>query len=837
MTYRTTATVERYNTAVTTKPILWFVNPSDESKDFLDHWSFDSKINSELSGVYQLIEASAKNIDQYEGSDSSECIILIDNNTDDAELLVKDIGWQIRSTHTNHPEIYIVTLQFPISTYSTANLAYAIEGNESKFIPSGKVSFNDYCNQCTEEIDPSKINKYIELIYKHIPKEDREDELELIKQRCHYKYKHKEFRDKCMSLELKFQQELHKRGVVYNNPSLIDDEREELKERIENDYSVSVVDDLDLYRYLPETLAKDVTQWCEFIGIRKAVALNALITGISSLHPIGTDITLHNALNFKQVPYLYSILVAPSGQKKTPLLNTLIKEPLSKLQAIANEKYKIALEQYKKDLAAYKKDSENLPEPIKPYRRRYYSNNFTNEGLVKSFNNRPDDAVLVLSDEIAGLFNSSNQYRGGKGSDKQDMLSYYDGSGCTTLRADSDKEVNVEKVGLSIFGGIQPEVLKKHLGNLEDHDGFFARYNFVHQPISIVELPDDDVNFNIVDTIEKYYINVLNLGKQNYILSKEAFKLFKKKHDAIDKSIEKHQNNASLCTILSKVKGRIGRFALNLQAINYAGSNDFSNVVSGEIMQKATELADFYLNEILQFHSEVRASKGNLSDQLQTILKLAQANNNEVSVRDVSRKLSAKKRDVLIMLDELTSMNYGETVTKGNSTKFKLAPDSSDSSDTNDRIQSQTSVQNIKVSDSTPDSTPDISDSRTSELTVIDPPPIPEPPDKPTVGGTVGGTVRAENIPESSETQYSKPTVGTVGTVGDNVGKISDPIADKIITYIRTKAHKQKTTLDALKHNLNINEKKIIDSIYQMIEEGILEKDNYSQMISLKLQQ
>ena len=68
----------------------------------------------------------------------------------------------------------------------------------------------------------------------------------------------------------------------------------------------------------------------------------------------------------------------------------------------------------------------------------------------------------MLVDELKGMFDSANQYRGGKGSDRQDILSYYDGAGQTTLRA-SGVSIDVEEVFISIYGGIQPEVLKTHI--------------------------------------------------------------------------------------------------------------------------------------------------------------------------------------------------------------------------------------------------------------------------------------------------------------------------------------------------------------------------------------
>jgi hypothetical protein len=47
----------------------------------------------------------------------------------------------------------------------------------------------------------------------------------------------------------------------------------------------------------------------------------------------------------------------------------------------------------------------------------------------------PSQGILWLSDELAGFFNSANQYRSGKGSDKEDLLECWSGNGAVIARA------------------------------------------------------------------------------------------------------------------------------------------------------------------------------------------------------------------------------------------------------------------------------------------------------------------------------------------------------------------------------------------------------------------
>jgi hypothetical protein len=232
---------------------------------------------------------------------------------------------------------------------------------------------------------------------------------------------------------------------------------------------------LSLDNFLPNNLAAPLTQWCNWLSIRPEVALTAVLCAASSLHKVGTELVIHKGQDFRVPPTIYSALVSESGQRKSPVFRTLIRQPLGVLHSEARQKFQREFAQYEVNYAVWKKEDSTEAPPVKPAQEMYFFTDATGEGIKAQAAAVPEKSLLALIDEVAGLFNSANKYRNGRGSDRQDMLSYFDGLGPTVLRASGIK-VDVDRLYLSIFGTIQPSVLKKHLEDCTDPDGQWCTF-------------------------------------------------------------------------------------------------------------------------------------------------------------------------------------------------------------------------------------------------------------------------------------------------------------------------------------------------------------------------
>jgi hypothetical protein len=316
----------------------------------------------------------------------------------------------------------------------------------------------------------------------------------------------------------------------------------------------------------------------------------------------------------------------------------------------------------------------------------YYFTNATGEAIPVQAAKDPGKTLLALIDELAGYFNSSNAYRNGRGSDKQDLLSYFDGSGQTVLRT-SGVRVNLKNIYLSIFGTIQPEVLKRHMEDCSDPDGNWARFLFVNQPLQAATLHDDDgMVVQISDRLTHYYRQVDQLPEMEYRLSRQAFKRYQGVYDQLERLRVTHPQSG-MAAVYSKMEGYIGRLALNLHTLWEldAGKACPDEEIPLFIMEMAIQLAKFYMGQVKLMHAN--ADDESLPTHIVKLIELSkrlEANGKDGWIKaqmyrdqfDSKKRPSAQKaRD---WMNEAVTLGYGRTRGTGNRLEYHWRRDNND---------------------------------------------------------------------------------------------------------------------------------------------------------------
>ncbi len=256
-------------------------------------------------------------------------------------------------------------------------------------------------------------------------------------------------------------------------------------------------------------------------------------------------------------------LVGETGTLKTPVIKRITK-PISKHQQEIHGVYKEAKLVYDLAYSSWKndksKDKGEEPEAPIPMLNLFFSN-YTIESLADSIQHHPDKGYLILLDELAQFAKSLDMYRGGKGSDRQQWLSLWDG--CEIKVNRKTESIYVPQVSLSIVGGIQPQTIRNMIsGDDSNLDGLWHRFSFAALPDTSID-PFTELTGDLTDELDKIYTALSEQAHQTYWLAIDAKPLWADWHYEMEyKRMSATQE--MLKGIYPKFEGMCGRNALIL---------------------------------------------------------------------------------------------------------------------------------------------------------------------------------------------------------------------------------------------------------------------------------
>ncbi|MEG4487410.1 DUF3987 domain-containing protein [Microcoleus sp. D2_18a_B4] len=433
-----------------------------------------------------------------------------------------------------------------------------------------------------------------------------------------------------------------------------------------------------LSEIFPESLAAPIEEVARRMNLKPECYALALISGVSRFLKNGSSTMLveeWNRYRCRTFGY-FGALIAESSQMKTPVLNAMITDPLAAMRQKNQEKFNAQEKAYKEELEQWKnsKDEDKGPAPDAPVETIPYITKATWEGIAGMVGRNPIQGILWLCDELAGFFKSANQYRSGKGSDKEDLLECWSGNGAVVARA-AGTTVNVGAVSLSIYGNIQPKVLEPFLGDGSDDNGTFARFDFVQQPPALTQITLGVSKIDINPMLQALYERVDAIPMMQFELDEEARKLFVDYYNHCQRLRLNHPKQG-MRAMLGKAAEKVGRVATILHCIHAAHMGiEVSSKIPACQVAAAIKWVEYTTQQALSINIEV-CSPDALESNLAKIISLAERNGGAVSVREVSKTFNGKHRksnqEIQEWFAELVAMNYGEVTSKGRSILFSL---------------------------------------------------------------------------------------------------------------------------------------------------------------------
>ncbi len=239
----------------------------------------------------------------------------------------------------------------------------------------------------------------------------------------------------------------------------------------------------------------------DYIAAALIVCLGSVIGAKCGIKPKRRD-------DWIVTPNLFGGIVGDPSSKKSPALGVVTKF-LDRLEAKEAEKLELALKIFEAEEAAFEahqaavkaamkkaavgkgdkdkmltaiSDLQCLVPPPVPCQRRFKSNDCTVQKLGDLLVYNPQ-GLLVFRDELIGLLASWDKE--GHEEDKSFYLEGWNGTASFNIDRIGRGSLHIKNLCLSVFGGIQPELLERYLAGIStslDNDGRIQRFQVLVYP-------------------------------------------------------------------------------------------------------------------------------------------------------------------------------------------------------------------------------------------------------------------------------------------------------------------------------------------------------------------
>jgi hypothetical protein len=439
----------------------------------------------------------------------------------------------------------------------------------------------------------------------------------------------------------------------------------------------------------PEVIATLITQGAA------ALPCPPDLIGVPMLAVLGTAIGTSYEVEMKQGwtegPRIYSGVIALPGDKKSPA-EKLATQPLHRLQAqhgAAFEQQKLqhdlAMFVYEVELADWrgkrrKKADSKQPEgtkqpppakPEAPTMEQLLTVDATVEALASILHSNPR-GVLMERDELTGWVRSMNQYKGGKGSDRQMWLSFWNGASVVINRKGRPDPLVLSNPFVCVTGGLTPDCLDDLVDVRGREDGFLPRILLAYPDPVPLTYTHATITSAVQSTYEDLINNLLKLGQDtpNHTTvttfttdGRAALITFLNELYERCNSVD---CPAYLRHVIAKLEAYTGRFALILQLCRYVSGNSRTDNIEPESVRGAAELIRYFLSHTERIYPRLRTTEQD--KQVEAAVRWIDAHGGRVSARDVQRhkvagvKTATQAKALLFALED---RGYGTISTAG----------------------------------------------------------------------------------------------------------------------------------------------------------------------------
>ena len=353
----------------------------------------------------------------------------------------------------------------------------------------------------------------------------------------------------------------------------------------------------------PQTVQSIILDMATYENYKTEFIATSMLSAVSAA--LGGTYRIRIKGDWQSNGALYIILVGRPGLGKTPPLEAAYR-PI--------RKHDYALfKAYAAEMEAWKAAGENGRKPVL---KRTIVSDFTPESLMLTHNNNPR-SVVILVDEIMGMFNSANRYTNGQLIEQ--LLTAWSGGALDVTRVNNAIPVHIKHPCINIIGGTQTKRVHELLRKGFEENGLLDRILFV-MPKSPeiskwINRDDDGEMTSLAATRWENILNkVLALDYEAeaeeripHVLSmaRDAKEYFFSWWNRKVERINQIESDAEVDSREMKHPTHVARLALIIQVLRYASDESHLQFVDMASVKAAIRLNDYFEDSYIRLRSFV----------------------------------------------------------------------------------------------------------------------------------------------------------------------------------------------------------------------------------------
>ncbi len=219
--------------------------------------------------------------------------------------------------------------------------------------------------------------------------------------------------------------------------------------------------------------------------------------------------------------------------------------------------------------------------------------------------------ILLCRDELDGWLSSLN--KAGRENDRSFFLESFNGNSPYTYDRIKRGTIHIEKLNISIIGGIQPSKLNKYIQDVirksSGNDGFLQRFQ-------LAVWPEEDPSFKLVDrapdlTAKEEAYNVINNAYKacTEMKSSKTLNFSLPAQEAYNDFVIQNRNKISSGDLHESLSAHFGKYdslIASLSLIFQVLENPYSNEISLDSLTKARKLGEYLESHAVKIYPHKR---------------------------------------------------------------------------------------------------------------------------------------------------------------------------------------------------------------------------------------